>query len=50
VNLLSIDAARAYKQYIEAGGKMFVTISGAMGTAGIVLSLSGMIRQGKRIR
>ncbi len=46
----TLDAARAYKRHIEDGGKMFVTIGGAMSTAEIDLSLAGMIRQGKGIR
>src|SRR5579863_2120060 len=42
-----IDAAEAYKKLLEAGGKMFVTIGGAMSTAELGLSLAEMIRQDK---
>lgn len=41
------DAAVAYKQHIEAGGQMLVTLAGAMSTAELGLSLAEMIRQGK---
>lgn len=41
------DAAVAYKQHVEAGGKMLVTLAGAMSTAELGLSLAEMIRQGK---
>jgi deoxyhypusine synthase len=42
-----IDAAEAYKQHTDAGGKMFVTLAGAMSTAELGLSLAEMIRQNK---
>jgi len=42
-----VDAARAYKEHIESGGKMFLAMAGAMSTAEIGLSLAEMIRQGK---
>lgn len=41
------EAARAYKSHIDSGGKMFVTLAGAMSTAELGLSLAEMIRQGK---
>lgn len=41
------DAAVAYKQHVEAGGQMLVTLAGAMSTAELGLSLAEMIRQGK---
>lgn len=41
------DAARAYKAHIEKGGKMFVTLAGAMSTAELGISLAEMIREGK---
>ncbi len=44
---VTIDAARAYKQHLENGGKMFLTMGGAMSTAEIGLSLAEMIRQDK---
>ena len=42
-----IDAAEGYKKHLDAGGKMFVTIGGAMSTAELGLSLAEMIRQDK---
>jgi deoxyhypusine synthase len=42
-----IDAAQAYVDHLAAGGKMFVTLAGAMSTAELGLSLAEMIRQGK---
>jgi deoxyhypusine synthase len=42
-----IDAAEAYKNLLASGGKMFVTIGGAMSTAELGLSLAEMIRQNK---
>lgn len=41
------DAARAYKSHLDQGGKMFVTLAGAMSTAELGLSFAEMIRQGK---
>ncbi|MBX3041827.1 MAG: deoxyhypusine synthase family protein [Bdellovibrionaceae bacterium] len=41
------DAAQAYKAHMDKGGKMLVTLAGAMSTAEIGLSLAEMIRQGK---
>ena len=42
-----VDAAKAYVEHLNAGGKMFVTIGGAMSTAELGLSLAEMIRQDK---
>ena len=42
-----VDAAEAYKKLLDGGGKMFVTIGGAMSTAELGLSLAEMIRQDK---
>lgn len=42
-----VDAAQAYKDHLDSGGKMFVTIGGAMSTAELGLSLAEMIRQDK---
>ena len=42
-----VDAAKAYSAHIDRGGKMFVTLAGAMSTAELGLSLAEMIRQGK---
>lgn len=41
------DAAVGYNAHLASGGKMFVTLAGAMSTAEIGLSLAEMIRQGK---
>jgi deoxyhypusine synthase len=41
------DAAEAYKTHVEKGGKMFVTLAGAMSSGELGLSLAEMIRQGK---
>jgi deoxyhypusine synthase len=42
-----VDAAEAYNKLLAEGGKMFVTIGGAMSTAELGLSLAEMIRQDK---
>ncbi len=42
-----VDAAEGYIKLIDAGGKMFLTMGGAMSTAELGLSLAEMIRQGK---
>jgi deoxyhypusine synthase len=42
-----VDAAEAYNKHLAAGGKMFVTLGGAMSTAELGLSLAEMIRQDK---
>lgn len=41
------DAAEGYSTHLAAGGKMFMSIAGAMSTAEIGLSLAEMIRQDK---
>jgi deoxyhypusine synthase len=41
------DAAEAYQRHLEKGGKMLVTVAGAMSTAELGLSLAEMIRQDK---
>jgi deoxyhypusine synthase len=41
------EAAEAYKAHIDAGGKMFVTLAGAMSSAELGISLAEMIRQDK---
>lgn len=43
----TVDAAEAYIHHLELGGKMMVTLAGAMSTAEIGLSLAEMIRQDK---
>ena len=42
-----IDAAQGYVDHLAKGGKMFVTLAGAMSTAELGLSLAEMIRQDK---
>ena len=42
-----VDAAEAYKNHIDSGGKMMITVAGAMSTAELGLSLAEMIRQDK---
>jgi len=40
-----IDAAEAYRAHLDKGGKMMITLAGAMSTAELGLSLAEMIRQ-----
>lgn len=42
-----IDAADGYTRHLDQGGKMMVTLAGAMSTAELGLSLAEMIRQDK---
>src|SRR3990170_5727377 len=42
-----VDAAEAYRRHLDQGGKMFLTMAGAMSTAELGISLAEMIRQGK---
>ncbi|HRP40272.1 MAG: deoxyhypusine synthase family protein [Chitinophagales bacterium] len=42
-----MDAAKGYETHIAEGGKMMVTLAGAMSTAELGISLAEMIRQGK---
>jgi deoxyhypusine synthase len=42
-----IDAADGYRRHLDGGGKMMVTLAGAMSTAELGLSLAQMIREGK---
>ena len=42
-----MDAAKGYEQHLLEGGKMMVTLAGAMSTAELGISLAEMIRQGK---
>lgn len=42
-----IDAADAYVRHLDQGGKMMVTLAGAMSSAELGLSLAEMIRQDK---
>jgi deoxyhypusine synthase len=41
------DAADAYHSHIESGGKMFLTVAGAMSTAELGISMAEMIRAKK---
>ncbi len=45
-----VDAAKGYEAHLAKGGKMFVTLAGAMSTAELGLSLAEMIRQDKVTR
>ena len=42
-----VEAAEAYKEHLARGGKMFLTLAGAMSTAELGISLAEMIRQDK---
>jgi deoxyhypusine synthase len=42
-----VDAAKGYEQHLEEGGKMMITLAGAMSTAELGISLAEMIRQDK---
>jgi len=43
----TIDAAKGYEAHLTAGGKMLISLAGAMSTAELGISLAEMIRQGK---
>src|SRR5688572_17677160 len=42
-----LDAAKGYEAHLAAGGKMLVTLAGAMSTAELGISLAEMIRRNK---
>jgi len=42
-----VDAAKGYEKHLLEGGKMMITLAGAMSTAELGISLAEMIRQGK---
>lgn len=42
-----VDAAQAYQTFLAQGGKMMITLAGAMSTAELGLSLAEMIRRDK---
>src|SRR4249920_1558616 len=42
-----MDAAKAYEKHLAEGGKMMITLAGAMSTAELGISLAEMIRQDK---
>jgi deoxyhypusine synthase len=43
----TVAAARAYEEHIDGGGKMLMTLAGAMSTAQLGVILARMIREGK---
>ncbi|MCH8555279.1 MAG: deoxyhypusine synthase family protein [Schleiferiaceae bacterium] len=43
----TVDAAKGYETHLEEGGKMMITLAGAMSTAELGKSLAEIIRQGK---
>ncbi len=42
-----VDAAKGYESHLKKGGKMMITLGGAMSTAELGISLAEMIRQDK---
>lgn len=42
-----VDAAKGFEAHLDAGGKMLISLAGAMSTAELGISLAEMIRQGK---
>ena len=42
-----VDAAKGYESHLADGGKMMITLAGAMSTGELGISLAEMIRQGK---
>src|SRR6186713_1798231 len=42
-----VDAAKGYERHLDTGGKMMITLAGAMSTAELGISLAEMIRQDK---
>jgi len=42
-----VDAAKGYEKHLAEGGKMMITLAGAMSTAELGISLAEMIRQDK---
>lgn len=42
-----VDAAEAYRRFLEAGGRMMLSLAGAMSTARLGISLAEMIRRDK---
>ena len=43
----TLDAAKAYRTHLESGGKMLLSMAGAMSTAELGISLARMIREDK---
>src|SRR5690606_2732674 len=42
-----VDAAKAYEKHVEDGGRMLMSLAGAMSTAEFGIILARMIREGK---
>src|SRR5437763_13741250 len=42
-----VDAAKGYEKHLDEGGKMMITLAGAMSTAELGISLAEMIRHDK---
>ena len=42
-----LEASKGYEDHIDSGGKMFLTLAGAMSTAELGISVAVMIRQDK---
>lgn len=42
----TVEAARAYREHVTAGGKMLVSLAGAMSTGELGITLARMIREG----
>ncbi|MFQ8806670.1 MAG: hypothetical protein ACLR8Y_18255 [Alistipes indistinctus] len=40
-----MDAAKGYEAHIDKGGKMMITLGGAMSTAELGISLAEMVRR-----
>ncbi|MFW6200695.1 MAG: deoxyhypusine synthase family protein, partial [Gemmatimonadota bacterium] len=43
----AVGAARAWEEHLEAGGKMLVSLAGAMSTAELGRTLAPLVRRGK---
>ena len=43
----TLAAAQAYREHLDSGGKMLLSLAGAMSTAEIGISLAPLIRSGK---
>ena len=43
----TLDAAKGWRELLDGGGRMFLTLAGAMSTAELGLSFAEMIRQDK---
>ena len=43
----TLEAARAFKSHVQAGGRMLLALAGAMSTAELGITLARMIREDK---